>query len=192
MSVGGFYGGAPTFSGMNGAGLGSLGLTGSGFMAIGGALSSAIGGFFASEAQKYQLETQAIIARTNARIAERGAQSTLDKGNKDIASLTLKAGQVKSAQRAAMAANGIDLGVGSAAETLASTEIMKEIDKNTLNANAVRSAWGQRLEGVSFQNEAIASQNAANSISPWMNAATSLLGSASEVSSQWYKPQRGF
>ena len=100
-------------------------------------------------------------ADVNARIAELGAQSVLAKAEKDTASLTLKAGQLKSSQKASMAANGVDLGVGNAAEVQASTDIMKEIDMNTLKENAVRDAWGYRTQAASIQSEGIvASSNA--------------------------------
>lgn len=90
----------------------------------------------------------------NQRIAELAAQSSLAAGQQQIAAQTLKAGQVKGAQRAAMAANGIDLGEGSAAEVQVSTDMMKELDTNTLQANAVRTAWGYRAEGLNAQLQA--------------------------------------
>lgn len=153
---------------------------------IGGMVSSGIGSYFGAKTNKTNMQTQAALADTNARIAEMGAQSALDQGQKQVAALTLKAGQVKGAQRAAMAANGIDLGEGNAAEVQASTDIVKEIDANTLNANAVRTAWGYRLTGTNYQNEALMKRNAADSISPGMAAATSLLGSAGSVAQSWY------
>jgi hypothetical protein len=89
----------------------------------------------------------------NAKISELGAQSALLQGEKDIAKLTLSAGQMKATQRAAMAANGIDLGEGNAVDVQASTDIMKEIDMNQIEANAIRSAWGYRTQGVAQQME---------------------------------------
>lgn len=185
MTVLGIPGGnSPTFSGLNNGG-GSFGGAALPLM-IGGMLSNMIGGFYSAKAQKYQLQTQAIMADTNARIAEMGAQSALMQGEREVGNLTMKAGQLKSTQRAAMAANGIDLGVGNAAETIASTDIMKEIDKNTTMANAIRSAWGYRMQGTNFQNEALTARNTAGAISPWMSATSSLLGGASNVASNWY------
>lgn len=181
--------GAPDFSGLNAtSGMGGLGGFGgmSVVSSIAGALSSAIGGFYSAKTQKYQLKTQAIMADTNARIAELGAQSALLQGEREIGNLTLKAGQLKSTQRTAMAANGVDLGEGNAAEIQASTDIMKEIDKNTLQANAIRSAWGYRMQGVNFQNEALMSRSAASGISPVASATTSLMTGAGNVASNWY------
>jgi hypothetical protein len=95
------------------------------FSQIGGALSSAIGSYYSAQSQKNNLRFQSDIAGINARIAELGAQSALNQGQQQVGALTLKAGQIKSSQRAAMAANGIDLGEGNAAEVQASTDIMK-------------------------------------------------------------------
>jgi len=153
---------------------------------IGGSVSSAVGGYFSAATQKATLQGQAAVADTNARIAELGAQSVLLQGQRQVGALTLKAGQLKSSQRVAMAANGIDLGVGNAAEIQASTDIMAEIDADTLTANAVRSAWGYRTQAVNFQNEALTKRATAGAINPGMSAASSLLGSAGSVAGSWY------
>jgi hypothetical protein len=157
---------------------------------IGGGLSSAVGSYYSAKSQQSSLRFQSDIADTNARIAELGAQSALNQGQQQAGALTLKAGQIKSSQRASMAANGVDLGVGNAAEVQASTDIMKEIDANTLIANAVRSAWGYRTQGVNYQNEAALRSATAGTISPFAASATSLLGSAGSVANTWYNYRR--
>ncbi len=153
---------------------------------VGGALSSIIGSFFAASAQKSALKFQAKMADTNARIAELGAQSTLMQGQSEVGRLTMRAGAIKSSQRASMAANGIDLGVGNAAELQASTDLMKEIDSNQITANAVRNAWGYKLSAVNSSNDALIKSATANSISPLSAAGSSLLGGASRVAQSWY------
>ena len=157
------------------------------FLNIGGALSGAIGSFYSAKVAKINLEGQAFLADTNARIAELGAQSVLNQGQQEIGRLTMQAGKVKSAQRVALAANGVDLGEGNAAELQASTDIMKEIDRNTVEANAVRSAWGYRTQAVNSQNDAMVKRSTADTISPFGTAATSLLGSAGNVATSWYQ-----
>ena len=154
---------------------------------VGGGLISTAGSFFGASAQKSALGAQAEIAEINARIAELGAQSALLQGQQQVGAQTLRAGQLKSRQRAAMAANGVDLGTGSAAEVQASTDLMKEIDKNILEANAIRSTWGYRAQAVNFQNEALASRASAKSIKPGMTAFSTLLGSTGSVASLWYQ-----
>ncbi|MDR3005198.1 MAG: hypothetical protein LBV14_13305 [Acidovorax sp.] len=162
--------------------LGQVGMIGQ----IGGLLTSTIGGYYSAASQKSALKAQAALADTNARIAELGAQSALAQGQQQVGALTLRAGQLKSTQRANLAANGVDLGEGSAAEVQASTDLMKEIDKNTVEANAVRSAWGYRTQAMNFQNEALTKRATAGGISPIGSAVTSLLSGAGSVASSWY------
>lgn len=156
-------------------------------MQTAGAVSGAIGGFYSAKMTKNQLAFEADMSRINARIAELGARSAFERGQKEVASLTMQAGQLKSRQRAAMAANGIDLGEGNAAEIQASTELMKELDKQTIEANAVRSAWGYRTEAANLQSAALMKEGSAAGISPLMSGASSLLTGAGQVASSWYQ-----
>lgn len=151
-----------------------------------GAATSMVGSYYGAKAQQSSLDYQAAMAETNARMAEKSAQQEMYRGQREVAGLTLKAGHLKSAQRASMAASGIDLGEGNALEILTSTDLMKEIDSNTATANAVRSAWGYRTQGTNYQNEATAKRASADSISPMASAATSLLGSAGSIAASYY------
>lgn len=162
--------------------LGQVGMIGQ----IGGLLTSTIGGYYSAASQKSALQAQAALADTNSRIAELGAQSALAQGQQQVGALTLKAGQLKSTQRANLAANGVDLGEGSAAEVQASTDLMKEIDKNTVEANAVRSAWGYRAQAMNYQNEALTKRATAGAINPIGSVVSSLLSGAGSVASSWY------
>lgn len=166
----------------------STGMLGQGALAgqAAGGVMSAVGSYFGAQAKQTQLNGAADIADINAGQSELAAQQELRKGNAQVASVSARAGQVKATQRTALAANGVDLGVGSAAEVLTSTDIGKENDINTITANAVRAAWGQREQSTNFKNAAIADRAGADSISPLMTASTSLLGSATGVASSWY------
>lgn len=151
-----------------------------------GAAMSAVGAYYGAKSQQVALRGAADIADINAGQSELAAQQELNKGNQAVGAVTQRAGQIKGAQRASMAKNGIDLGDGNAAEVLTSTDIMKEEDVHTLTANAVRAAWGQRVVATNHQNDALMKRAGADSISPFMAGATSLLGSASQVASSWY------
>lgn len=207
--------------------------------------SGLVGGIYSAQSQKSSLEFQARMARINAdiansnasvveafgqtnadmalatgefnsTIAELGAQSALSAGQDQVAAQTLKAGQVKSSQRSAMAANGVDLGEGSAVDVQDTTDIIKEIDSRTLQANALRAAWGYRFQGMeaqmqassqAFNSKAQATMQAINlrtgaagaqvqagmkdatasTINPMMTGATSLLGSAPSIANAWFQ-----
>lgn len=151
-----------------------------------GAASNVVGSYYSAKGQQSALRFQADIADTNARIAELGAQSELVRGQREEQGTRLKTAHLKSAQRVALAANGIDLGEGSATDILTSTDVMGEIDANTIAANAVRQAWGYRTQGMNFQNEALMKRATASGISPGTSAATTLLSSAGQVAGAWY------
>lgn len=152
-----------------------------------GAASSAIGAWGAASSQKNSLNFQADIADINARMSESQAQATLLTGQKQAQQSMLQTAQLKSTQRAGMAANGLDLGVGSAANVLNSTEVMGQIDKNQIEANATRAAWGYRTQSTNYANEALMDRATASGINPTMAGVTSLISGAGQVASSWYR-----
>lgn len=154
---------------------------------IGGGLMGAVGAYGEAKSQKQLLRAQADMDRVNAQIAELGAQSALAQGQRDIANQTLQAGALKSRQRASLAANGVDLGEGNAAEIMASTDLMKSIDADTLRANSERTAWGYRTQSVNDMNSGALRDASAKTISPLLSAGTSLIGTAGDVAGSWYK-----
>lgn len=174
---------------------GSTGATSAmGYAGLASSIIGAIGDYQLARTQakatKSQLRYQRDMALINARMNERTAQSILDAGQKQVGRLTMRAGQVKSSQRVAMAANGIDLGEGSAAEIQASTDLVKEIDTNTIEANAIRSAWGVRTQGVNYSNEATMLDATADSISTRQAGNNALLTGATGVAKSWYSLQQ--
>lgn len=164
----------------------SLGQMGLGAQGL-GALMGVIGAFYSSSSQRAQLRAQAQLAEINAQTAERTAQSALQVGQWQEQRSMLATANLKSTQQAHFAANGVDLGEGSAARVIASTDVMGEIDKNTIAANAVRQAWGYRTQATNYSNEALYADSQASAISPLMSGAGSLLTGAGQVASGWYQ-----
>ena len=156
-------------------------------MQAAGAAMGTVGSYYSAQNTKSNLQTQANLADANAQIAELGAQSALAQGAKEEQRRRLQTTALKKSQRVALAANGVDLGQGSAAELLTSTDLMGDIDANTIKANAVRSAWGYRTQATNYQNQAIMNRASAGSISPVGGAVSSLLGSAGSVGQSWYQ-----
>jgi hypothetical protein len=188
---------------LTGTGVQAMSQTGSIF-AIGGAITGAIGSYYAAQSQKAQLESQASsmrfqsdISQLNAAQAEFTAQQIMRAGQQRQGQIGLRAGKIKSSQRASMAARGIDLGVGSAVETIATTDLMKEIDMLTTNAETVRSAEAARLQRQNYLTASamqdVSAMNLAGSaasISPMMALGGSLLGSAGSVANAWYQDRK--
>lgn len=114
-----------------------------------GMVGGAISGYYASNIRKIQAQMQAQVAEFNQRQAERSAQAALMQSNARISQISRQYERVKSSQKASMAANGVVLGVGSAAEVTASTDIDKQISINNEYMNGYYAAWGYRMQGVS-------------------------------------------
>jgi DNA gyrase/topoisomerase IV subunit A len=167
-------------------------------LAVLGTTQQVIGQFYALKSQQTQLKQQAMslefqgkMSQINARAAERQAADIIAAGRQQAMEATMRAGQVREAARATMGARGIRADVGSGAETMASIELMKEIDRFTIDANAVRAANAARMQGVNAANEGLLAETSAGSLrmqaralNPVAGAMPSLLTGAGQYLSQ--------
>lgn len=150
-----------------------------------GAGWSMMGAYNQAVAQQNSLEYMAQVAANNAIVAGYQASIAKDVGATQEQNSRLRTGQVYGAQRAALAANGIDLGEGSATDVLTTTKYMGERDALTIRDNASRTAWAYEQQGKNYQSQANAYQAQADNISPFASAAGSLLTSAASVASSY-------
>lgn len=155
-----------------------------------GAVYSSVGAYYAAQEKQAALKAQAGLDEINARISERSAQQELRAGQLNEQRSRLGTAALKGSQRAALAANGVDLGSDSAIALLTTTDVMGEIDANQIATGALRSAWGYRTQGVSQQNSALMARAQASSISPLSSGATTLLTGATSVASSYYTMQK--
>lgn len=82
--------------------------------------------------------------------AEVGAQDALQRGSMAAAQLRMRGNQLAGQQKAAYAASGVDSSSGSAADTLASTRAMAELDAQTAKNNAAREALGYKQRAFQY------------------------------------------
>lgn len=141
---------------MSNSGMG-WGIAGAAISAIGGIVT----GYYSSRIQKAQARMQQNLAEFNQRQAERNAQLALMQSAQRIGQISRKYEGVKSSQKAAMAANGIVLGVGSAAEVVTTTDIDKEQSLQNERMNGMREAWGYRMQGLGFGQQAASANSLA-------------------------------
>lgn len=181
----------PPRSGGNGADLQAAGAVAAGT----GAMLSAIGAFYTAKSQQAGLKSAALsaefdasIASLNARGAEQDAQDILADKNREIGMLGLQYAQAKASRRASTGASGVEIGVGSAAEVQATTELAHQIDAISVDANATRAANAMRMQAVDFRNRSMLSRvsadnarRSARAIMPWVSAGISLVSSASSM-----------
>ncbi len=81
---------------------------------VAGAGLSAGSAYVQAQGQRSAAQYQASVARSNAVLAGHQASDTITQGQAAEGNQRLKTAQLKGAQRAQLAANGVDLGEGSA------------------------------------------------------------------------------
>lgn len=149
-------------------------------------------------------ETDASLLDLNANISETQARMAVQIGQREEQQLRLRSAQLKGKQRVGFAASGVDLGVGSTARVLATTDYMTEVDAAEVRANAARQAFGYRVQstnqkfaamtaraqGAQYRQGSAFQTITASGVSPFGVASTSLLGGAGQVAQSWYMMQR--
>ena len=157
------------------------------YVMMAGAGASAMGASNSAKAQRAGLEYQADVAANNAQIAEWQAQDAIRQGQEQEQQNRLRYAATKGTQRAALAANGVALDEGSAVDILSSTDYANEMDAQTIQANAARSAWGYRTQGANYSDNAASLRAGAGAVSSGSAAGMCLLGSAGQVAGSWYQ-----
>lgn len=157
---------------------------------IAGALQSIIGAYSTASSIKDNFEFQSRMTTINARLAEKTAQSVLRAGESQAGRVSLRSGQIKSSQKVSQAGRGITIGEGSAAEETASTDLIKEMDMNTIYENAVNASNAARMQSVNYTNSSLMQDASAKSLNPYMAGSTSLITAGTTVASTWYRNQR--
>lgn len=143
---------------------------------------------YLARSKALNFEHQRDMAQLNKRMLENQAQHIGKAYNKQIAIRTMKAGQAISRSKASFAARGIQMGVGSTANVFASAELMKEIDRLTMNTNKVRAMNTKRGQAVNMgirgDMYGMSADNlftTASSISPIMDMSSTFLTGASSI-----------
>lgn len=122
-------------------------------------------------------------ADNNAKMAEYAAQDAQKRGEEDAMAVQRRAAALKSSQRVALAANGLDLSYGTAADLQDQVDFFGQADAATTRTNASREAWRLRAGGEQDRAAGAAARSNAN-----MQAAGTLLSAAGSVASKWYTP----
>lgn len=148
--------------------------------------ANAAGAYQQAATQKAMAEYQAKVSANNATMAENQARDAKTRGDLEAFSALRKAEQLKGSQKTALAASGLDISSGTPMDLLESTEIMGEVDANTIRSNAAREAWGYTVEAQNYRNSAAMSRATAKATKPWQSAGLSLLGSAAQSGASYW------
>jgi len=158
----------------------SLEMAGVGLQTAGLAFT-VMGTYDQSARQKDVLQYEAAVAGNNAVVAEYQASQAKLIGEQLIVASRLKTAQTISSARVQLAANGIDLGYGTATDVLATTAYVGDRDTLTIQDNTNRQVWAYKVQAQNYLSEKSVDEAMSDSISPLRNAATSLLGGAAGV-----------
>lgn len=152
---------------------------------------SAYSAYSGAQNQKAALGYQAKVAENNATLASYQATDALERGDRAAADVRRKYSGLMGAQRASLAARGLDITDGSANASLQDTAYFGELDENTTRANAAREAWGYKVRGANFSGDAAASRAQGDAINPLLagaiGGAQTYLSGAGRVAPRWYQ-----
>lgn len=107
-----------------------------------------------SIAIRSQGKFQKQILLQNAELAKFQADDAIKRGNLEANQNNQQVKKLIGSQRAAMAAQGIDLSSGSALDIQQSTAELGAIDSLTIKNNAWREAWGYKVDSANYQSQA--------------------------------------
>lgn len=151
-----------------------------------GAVAGAAGAYGSSKANAAAYNAQSQIAANNMQLAQWQADDAIQRGQVTASDAGIKANQLKGAQRARLASNGVDVTYGSAADILDDTDYFTAIDRARITDTAARDAWGYRATATEAGANSELLRSRADVESPFLAAGLSLIGSAGRVSPQWY------
>lgn len=112
--------------------------------AVIGLAMMAVGGAVQANQQRIDGEVASNVAEYNAKLAERKAQDTVNRGQEEENKHRRKVSALKGQQKAQFGASGVELDSGSASDILAETEVLGEYDALTIRGNAEREAQSLR------------------------------------------------
>jgi hypothetical protein len=108
----------------------------------------------AGRANREAANSQANLSDFNAEMADLQAQDAVARGDIDASRFRQTVNVMIGAQRAAQAANNVDVGFGSSVDVQADTRYLGEIDASTIRTNAAREAWGFRVNAADLREQA--------------------------------------
>lgn len=151
---------------------------------IGSAVSAAGTGFAALQANA-QSNYQARVADQNAKLAAEAARRETDNTRDALLSHYRQVAQLQGQQRVAMAAGGLDVNFGNAADLTADTHMLAQEDARRIYEQGAENVRGYNIEGMNYQSQALASRQAASGALAQgvFGVATTALGGAKQYAS---------
>lgn len=120
---------------------------------VAGMAITAAAGYVEYRNTKKAGEANAQIAENNARLAEAGAKDAAILSAREQQQAAWRTRAVIGRQKAAMAANMIDSGEGTAFDLLGESALFGGAEQSALSQDAARKAWGFQSEALNYRNQ---------------------------------------
>lgn len=133
-----------------------------GTLAITATVLSVAGTAASTMSQVSQYRYEARVADFNRKQEDAKVQDAMQRGQIEERNAARRQSALIGAQRAAMAANGIDLGFGSAADTLGDTAMLAQEDRGTIRENTRREMMGYDINAANYAMKEKAAKSAAS------------------------------
>ena len=118
---------------------------------VGGQAILGAGSAYSSvRAQKMESDYKRSQLDLNRQMADISAKDAIDRGEREALALRGRTKRLIGSQRAALAAQGINIESGSAAEVQADTAALGAVDELTIRNNAYREAFGYKAQAISY------------------------------------------
>lgn len=134
-------------------------------LTIGSTVMGGIGAIQQGQSQAASVRYNAQVSEMNAKLADRAAKDALDRGALEEQKQRQKTAALIGNQKAAMAANGVDLTFGSPLDTIVDTAVLGELDALTIRSNAYREERDIRQQGANYRGQAAMQRASADSAS---------------------------
>ncbi|MER9452050.1 hypothetical protein [Mesorhizobium sp. M0254] len=159
-------------------------------LTIGSTLLGAAGSIQQAQATSAANKYNAQVQDMNAKLSERRAKDAIDRGAKEDQRKRQQVAGIQGQQRAAMAANGVDLTFGSPLDTLVDTAVMGELDALTIRTNANREAYDYKVDAVNKRAGATMSRMSAKAATTggYLDALGTVLGGAGKAYKDYKTP----
>lgn len=162
-----------------------------------GLLSAGIGAAGAiqqGQAAADQADYAAKVEERNAKIAEFKARDAVIRGNEETKKQRAYTANILAKQRAAMAANNIDVTYGSALDAAVDTAMLGELDALTVQSNSYREAYDYKLEAANSRSAAEMRRMEGKSAktASYLSAAGTLVGGFGDAYSTYKKNSSPF
>lgn len=129
-----------------------------------------------------QAKYEAAVARQNSTLASNQALDAIKRGQIDDRRSQQETAKLIGSQQARLAANGIDVGYGNAADMIGDTATYGAEDAATIRENAMREAMGHDMSAMNFRAQARAARSRATGalVSGGFGIAQTALGGATQ------------